>query len=90
KSDASSTQLDFNLLARWNKMVFVGASYRLTDAIPVMVGMEWKGFKLGYAYDVTLSALKSHSAGTHELMLGYCKKFTKPPVKQGHMNVRFL
>ena len=90
KSDASSTQLDFNVLARWNKMVFVGASYRLTDAIPVMVGMEWKGFKLGYAYDVTLSALKDHSAGTHELMLGYCKKFTKPPVKQGHMNVRFL
>ncbi len=90
KSDASSTQLDFNVLARWNKMVFVGASYRLTDAIPVMVGLEWKGFKLGYAYDVTLSALKDHSAGTHELMLGYCKKFTKPPVKQGHMNVRFL
>ena len=90
KSDASSTQLDFNLLARWNKMVFVGASYRLTDAIPVMVGMEWKGFKLGYAYDVTLSALKSHSAGTHELMLGYCKKFVKPERKQGHMNVRFL
>lgn len=90
KSDASSTQLDFNLLARWNQMVFVGASYRLTDAIPVMVGMEWKGFKLGYAYDVTLSALKSHSSGTHELMLGYCKKFTKPERKQGHMNVRFL
>lgn len=90
KSDASSTQLDFNLLARWNKMVFVGASYRLTDAIPVMVGMEWKGFKLGYSYDVTLSAIKAHSAGTHELMLGYCKKFVKPERKQGHMNVRFL
>jgi len=90
KSDASSTQLDFNLLARWHQMVFVGASYRLTDAIPVMVGMEWKGFKLGYAYDITLSALKSHNSGTHELMLGYCKKFTKPERKQGHMNVRFL
>lgn len=90
KSDASSTQLDINLLARWNKMVFIGASYRLTDAIPVMVGMEWKGFKLGYAYDVTLSALKAHSAGSHELMLGYCHKFVKPEHKTGHMNVRFL
>ena len=39
KSDASSTQLDINLLARWNKMVFIGVSYRLTDAIPVMVGL---------------------------------------------------
>ncbi len=90
KSDASSTQLDFNVLARWNQMIFVGASYRLTDAIPVMAGIEYNGFKLGYAYDITLSALKNHSAGTHELMLGYCKKFTKPPVKTGHMNVRFL
>ncbi len=90
KSDASSTQVDINLLARWNKMVFIGASYRLTDAIPVMVGLEYKGFKLGYAYDVTLSALKAHSSGTHELMLGYCKKFVKPEHKQGHMNVRFL
>jgi type IX secretion system PorP/SprF family membrane protein len=90
KSDASSTQVDINLLARWNKMVFVGASYRLTDAIPVIVGMEWNGFKLGYAYDVTLSAIKQHSSGTHELMLGYCKKFTPPVHKTGHMNVRFL
>ncbi|HEY0030554.1 MAG TPA: type IX secretion system membrane protein PorP/SprF [Bacteroidia bacterium] len=90
KSDASSTQLDFNLMARWHQMVFIGASYRLTDAIPVFAGIEWNGFKLGYAYDITLSALKSHSSGTHELMLGYCKKFTKPPVKKGHMNVRFL
>ncbi|MCX6296443.1 MAG: type IX secretion system membrane protein PorP/SprF [Bacteroidetes bacterium] len=90
KSDASSTQLDINLLARWHRMVFVGVSYRLTDAIPVMVGMEWNGFKLGYAYDVTLSAIKSHSSGTHELMLGYCHKFIPVVHKTGHMNVRFL
>ena len=90
KSDASSTQLDVNLLARWNQMVFIGVSYRLTDAIPVMAGIEWKGFKLGYAYDITLSNIKTYSSGTHELMLGYCHKFVKPEHKQGHMNVRFL
>lgn len=90
KSDASSTQIDINIMGMWKKMVFVGASYRLTDAIPVFAGVEWSGFKLGYAYDVTLSALKNHSSGTHELMLGYCKKFVKPERKQGHMNVRFL
>jgi len=52
--------------------------------------VEWQGFKLGYAYDVTLSAIKQHSSGTHELMLGYCKKFIPPVHKTGHMNVRFL
>ena len=90
KSDASSTQLDIDLMVRWNKMVFVGASYRLTDAIPVFAGFEYKGFKLGYAYDVTLSNIKSYSSGTHELMLGYCHKFIPPVHKQGHMNVRFI
>ncbi len=90
KSDASSTQIDVNVLARFNKLVFIGVSYRLTDAIPLMAGVEWNGFKLGYAYDVTLSNIKTYSNGTHELMLGYCRKFVKPERKQGHMNVRFL
>jgi type IX secretion system PorP/SprF family membrane protein len=90
KSDVATTQYDFNLLARWNKMVFVGVSYRLKDALPLMAGLEWKGFKLGYAYDVTLSSVKTYSSGTHELMLGYCHKLVKPEHKQGHMNVRFL
>lgn len=90
KSDASSTQLDINLMAKWNRMVFVGASYRLTDAIPVFAGVEWNGFKLGYAYDITLSNIKTYSSGTHELMLGYCHKFIPPVHKTGHMNVRFI
>lgn len=96
KSDASSTQVDINLFAKWNNMVFVGASYRLTDAIPVMVGLEWplknakSTVKFGYSYDITLSRIKSYSNGTHEIMLGFCQKFVKPVKKQSHMNVRFL
>lgn len=90
KSDASSTQLDINLLARWQKMVFIGASYRLSDAIVAIAGLEWKGFRFGYSYDVTTSTIKKYSNGTHEIMLGYCHKFVKPEKKHGHMNVRFL
>ena len=96
KSDASSTQVDINMLLKWNNMVFVGASYRLTDAIPVMAGLEWpmknqkSTLKFGYSYDLTLSAIKNHSSGSHEIMLGFCQKFSKPEKKQGHMNVRFL
>lgn len=96
KSDASSTQVDINLYAKWRNMVFVGASYRLTDAIPVMAGLEWPlksgktTVKFGYSYDVTLSSLKTYSNGSHEIMLGFCQKFVSPPKKQTHMNVRFL
>ncbi len=90
KSDASSTQLDINAIARWNKMVFLGASYRLSDAIVAIVGLEWQGFKFGYSYDITMSDIKKYSNGTHEIMLGYCHKFIPPVKKHGHMNERFL
>jgi type IX secretion system PorP/SprF family membrane protein len=94
KSDASSTQLDANLMAKWNKMVFAGVSYRLTDAIVAMVGLE-RSFgkqtvKFGYSYDITTSNIKNHSNGSHEIMLGYCMKTEKPVKTQSHMNVRFL
>lgn len=90
KSDASSTQLDINLLAKWKKMVFVGASYRLTDAIVAIAGLEFKGFRFGYSYDITTSNIKTYSNGTHEIMLGYCHKFMSEPKPTSHMNVRFL
>jgi type IX secretion system PorP/SprF family membrane protein len=96
KSDASSTQVDINLYAKYRNMIFVGASYRLTDAIPVMAGLEWplksgrSTLKVGYSYDVTLSAIKKYNSGTHEVMLGFCQKFVKPVKKQSHQNVRFL
>ena len=90
KSDATSTQLDINLMAKWQKMLFFGVSYRLTDAAVAMLGLEWKNIKVAYAYDYTLSALKNHSSGSHEIMLGFCHKFPKPEYKQSHVNVRFL
>ncbi|MDQ3047296.1 MAG: type IX secretion system membrane protein PorP/SprF [Bacteroidota bacterium] len=90
KSDASSTQLDINLMAKVNNLIFAGVSYRLTDAAVGIVGLEYKNFKLGYSYDFTLSAIKNHSSGTHEMMLGYCHKFVKPLKRQSHQNVRFL
>lgn len=95
KSDASSTQLDINLLGKWNNLIFLGASYRLTDAIIGIVGLERDlnpkmSAKFGYSYDITTSAIKKHSNGTHEIMLGFCYKIKKEPKPTSHMNVRFL
>ncbi|MBN8703923.1 MAG: type IX secretion system membrane protein PorP/SprF [Bacteroidetes bacterium] len=94
KSDASSTQLDANLLVLWNRMIWAGASYRLTDAIVALVGfqkdMGKMSFKIGYSYDVTTSTLKNYSSGSHEILLGYCFKLDTKSKPTSHQNVRFL
>ncbi|MEN8225006.1 MAG: type IX secretion system membrane protein PorP/SprF [Bacteroidota bacterium] len=59
-----------------NKRPFiVGAWFRHNfenvDAIVPMVGLEWKGLKVAYSYDITLSQLKGATGGAHEVSVGY-------------------
>lgn len=95
KSDASATQLDLNLITKWQKLVFAGFSYRISDAMVAIVGLE-RSFspkltaKFAYSYDITTSAIKNHSNGSHEIMLGFCYKIKADPKQTSHMNVRFL
>ncbi len=94
KSDAASTQVDINVVAIYNNLVWVGVSYRVQDAIAPMVGVQKDlgpgTLKFGYSYDVTTSILKQYSSGSHEIMLGYC--FNMPDQNQTgkHKTVRFL
>jgi type IX secretion system PorP/SprF family membrane protein len=95
KSVIASTQLDVNLIAKWRKMLFAGAGYRLNDAVIVMGGIEQKfsrqlTAKLGGAYDVPASGLRSYNNGSWEFMLGFCYKIIPEAGTQSHMNVRFL
>ncbi len=95
KYDGATTQMDFTLLAQYNKLFWAGASYRLTDAIVALAGINYglangSNIKIGYSYDFTMSAIKTHSSGTHEIMIGYCFKPTPKVKKQSHQNVRFL
>jgi type IX secretion system PorP/SprF family membrane protein len=91
KSDGSSTQLDVNLTYMYNNMIWLGASYRLQDAVAPMIGYVAPfGLKVGYSYDVTMSKLNGYSSGTHEIMLGYCFKPKVKPNVSSHTNVRFL
>ncbi len=97
KSVASSSQLDANLMLKWNKIVFIGASYRMSDAAIAMAGVEKPvdqkkkiTAKLGLAYDMTLSNIYKQSSGTYEIMLGFCYKIKPDGLKTSHQNVRFL
>ena len=63
KTDFTSTQVDVNLTAEFKEKVWLGASYRIQDAIVVNVGMNIpkvlpNDIKVGLAYDFTTSNLK--------------------------------
>ena len=91
KSDATSTQLDINANVLLQNKFWLGASYRLQDAIVILAGLEvTANLKVGYSYDLTTSDIKSYSSGTHEVMINYCFRVKPPAVRQFHKNVRFL
>src|ERR1035437_620748 len=95
KSDASVTTFDANVNLLWNNMLWAGVSYRLQDAIVPMVGFAWSPtpkstLKIGYAYDLGTSDLKTYHSNTHEILLNYCIKLVPKSKTQSHINPRFL
>ncbi|TND09184.1 MAG: Bacteroidetes-specific putative membrane protein [Bacteroidetes bacterium] len=96
KSDASITQFDLNVNILMKQRIWAGATYRLQDAIAPTIGYQqpfttkygqsW--LKIGLAYDVTTSALKSYNNGTYEAVLNYCHPLGKTPKIEGHEDVR--
>jgi type IX secretion system PorP/SprF family membrane protein len=94
KSDAKSTIFDVNVTGMYQKMVWLGASYRMTDAIAAMLGYQ-KDFgknnlKIGVAYDFTMSEIKNHSSGSPEIFVGYCMKVDPKVKTHSNINPRFL
>ena len=65
-------QYDLNVNAWILDIVGLGASYRTGDAYVGMFELQIsQAFRLGYAFDYTISNLQRYSKGTHELMLRY-------------------
>ena len=65
-------QFDLSSVVEYKDMVWGGISYRLKDALSVLVGYEYeKTIYFGYSYDIGLSDIRSYNSGTHEIILGY-------------------
>ena len=69
--DPVPPKVDLTATLRYRDMVWLGATYRTEDALSFMVGY-WlkKTFQFGYSYDLTTTALRNYTSGTHEVMLG--------------------
>ncbi len=67
--EAGALQLDANLKFTIKKMFWIGASYRLNDAVVAMLGVKAGNILFGYSYDYTMSEIGNYSNGSHELVL---------------------
>ena len=58
-----------------------GAGYRLGDAVAPIIGLDYKQFKVGLAYDITLSDLSNANSGQGGFEIGvwYIAKIYKKP-----------
>jgi len=88
----AAPSVDIHLGALYNNKIWGGVTYRVGDALGIMAGYYISpDFKITYSYDVTLSALKSASSGSHEILIGYCFNIEIEPKEPGYYrSPRFL
>jgi type IX secretion system PorP/SprF family membrane protein len=63
--------IEGSLQLEYKEWLWFGASYRNTDAVVVMAGLNVSDkFKFGYSFDFSVSKFNKHSSGGHEIVLG--------------------
>jgi hypothetical protein len=66
-TDYASTQISVSSLVTYNKRFFGGLSYKPTDAISIIAGIDLpSGIHAAVAYDVTTSRIIKFSTGSFE------------------------
>jgi len=90
KTDATSYQVDLNMILQYDKRLWGGLGYRLDDAVILLMGAELRnGIRFGYAYDISTSALSRYNSGSHEVYLAYSLLLGKKKTHK-YKSVRFL
>lgn len=68
----SPIQYDINLNMLISDIIWIGGSYRSGDAVVALLEYQVnKKLRIGYSYDMTLSDIRSHTSGSHEIIIGY-------------------
>lgn len=61
-----------NLMCYYRKVIGLGISYRMHDAVTAMLQVRlWNNFVVGFAYDYTVSKFRFSKANSTEIMMGF-------------------
>lgn len=93
QTDFTTTQYDIAAILKYNNKVWGGLSYRVQDAITVILG--WSpipAWSFGYSYDITTSNMggAGKSSGSHEIFAKYCFNISFPTYVKSYRNTRWL
>lgn len=70
--EATPLSVDLNLKVSFAERFWLGGSYRRSDSFSAFAGFNVNNFmNLTYAYDLTMSSLRSYTSGSHEIVLGF-------------------
>jgi type IX secretion system PorP/SprF family membrane protein len=68
--------VDFSGTFIFNEKFWLGANYRIDDAIGAFLDVEiFEGFRAGYAYEYSISDIRPYTSGSHEVLLIYEFRF---------------
>ncbi|MEO7924680.1 MAG: type IX secretion system membrane protein PorP/SprF [Chitinophagaceae bacterium] len=71
-SSKNDFQPEVNVKMQYRDLLWLGGSYRYQDGYAAMAGLNISNtFNVGYAYDITTTALNTVSKGTHEILIGF-------------------
>jgi type IX secretion system PorP/SprF family membrane protein len=100
KTDIATVQLDLTLLADYNNLIWFGVSYRMIDAVALLVGAKpfinaagaIRGLEVIASYDVNTSKIMANgrSFGGPEFCLKYCFNIVTKPSIYGYKGTRLL
>jgi len=90
KTDMILTSFDVNGRYIWQNKLYGGVTYRLSDAVGIMVGANifqltdspraarLPSLTVGYSYDVSIHKMSNISTGSHEMFVKFC--YFLPPI----------
>ena len=90
KTDVAGWQLDVNTNVVYDERFWGGLSYRINDAVALLMGMEMEnGLKVGYSFDLVTSAIGYYGFASHEIFISYSLDLERNRNKK-YKSIRFL
>lgn len=90
-SNGVTSSLTGNILAMYNKKLWAGVSYRRSDAVTCLIGLNLaSGLRIGYSHDFTISGLGKEAGGSHEFLVNYRFRIERERSTNKYKSIRYL